>query len=60
MAAIADGEGPCGIGFTPVGTEAYVVNQGSGTVSVIDTATDTVTATIATGGHPQSFGTFIR
>ena len=32
---------------------AYASNEGSGTVSVIDTATDRVTATITTGGKPR-------
>ena len=32
---------------------AYVPNEGSGTVSVIDTATDRVTSTITTGGKPR-------
>ncbi|HEX6136720.1 MAG TPA: hypothetical protein VF059_03630, partial [Casimicrobiaceae bacterium] len=31
---------------------AYVPNEGSASVSVIDTATDRVTATLATGGKP--------
>src|SRR5690349_18633167 len=32
---------------------AYASNEGSGSVSVIDTATDRVTATITTGGKPR-------
>src|SRR5687767_11012471 len=32
---------------------AYVPNEGSGTISVIDTATDTVTGEIRTGGKPR-------
>lgn len=32
---------------------AYVSNEGSGTVSVIDTASDTVVASIQTGGKPR-------
>ena len=32
---------------------AYVVNQGSGTVSAYDATTGTVTATIPVGGRPQ-------
>ncbi|MFD4620355.1 YncE family protein, partial [Streptomyces sp. NPDC058475] len=34
-------------------TFAYVTNDSSGTVSVIDTATNTVTATIPVGTAPQ-------
>ena len=33
-------------------TQAYVTNNGSNTVSVIDTATNTVVATIPIGGEP--------
>jgi YVTN family beta-propeller protein len=50
---VAVGTGPEGIAVNPAGTFAYTANRTAGTVSVIDTATDTVTATIATGGMPQ-------
>ncbi|MGA4879458.1 IPT/TIG domain-containing protein [Streptomyces lydicamycinicus] len=43
---------PQGITLSPDGTRAYVGNRGSDTISVIDTATDTVTATIPTGAGP--------
>ncbi|MFH9229335.1 IPT/TIG domain-containing protein [Streptomyces lydicus] len=46
------GDAPQGIALTPGGSHAYVANRGSNTVSVIDTATDTVTATIPTGAGP--------
>jgi YVTN family beta-propeller protein len=36
----------------PVVTNAYITNQGDNTVSVIDTATDTVTDTISVSSHP--------
>ncbi|WP_438318790.1 IPT/TIG domain-containing protein (plasmid) [Streptomyces sp. HUAS TT3] len=49
---IAVGTAPQGIALTPDGTRAYVANRGSNTVSVIDTATDTVTHTIPTGTGP--------
>src|SRR5688500_19952080 len=32
---------------------AYVPNEGSGTISIVDTATDTVTGEIKTGGKPR-------
>ncbi|MES4901617.1 MULTISPECIES: hypothetical protein [unclassified Streptomyces] len=38
----AVGHGPVGIAMAPDGAHAYVSNFGSGTVSVLDTATDTV------------------
>jgi len=44
---------PLGVAVTPDGSKAYVTNKGvSSNVSVIDTATDTVTATIPIGGGP--------
>ncbi|MEU5010854.1 IPT/TIG domain-containing protein [Streptomyces sp. NPDC021749] len=51
-AVISVGNTPQGITLTPDGTRAYVANRGSNTVSVIDTATNTVTDTIATGAGP--------
>ena len=41
---------------SPDGTRAYVANQFFGTVSVIDTATNTVTATITVGDRPVRGG----
>lgn len=41
---------PSGVAITPDSTRAYVTNQASGNVSVINTATNTVTATIPTSG----------
>ncbi|MEJ1230230.1 MAG: hypothetical protein WDM88_05815 [Galbitalea sp.] len=38
---IAVGTDPIGIAFTPDGTKAYITNNGSGTVTVIDVATGT-------------------
>src|SRR5687768_636195 len=32
---------------------AYVPNEGSGTISIVDTTTDTVTGEIRTGGKPR-------
>ncbi|MER5428517.1 IPT/TIG domain-containing protein [Streptomyces sp. NPDC002588] len=46
------GAEPQGIALTPDGTRAYVANRASNTVSVIDTATSTVTHTIPTGAGP--------
>jgi len=53
-------DGPCDIAFTPNGNYAYVDNyygaSGTtpGTVSVISTATNTVTATITVGNNPSN------
>ena len=51
---------PIGIAITPDGTRVYVTNAGdpfdraNGTVAVIDTATDTVVATISVGILPEA------
>ena len=44
VATIPVGNEPLGVAFTPDGTQAYVANIGSNTVSVIATATNTVVA----------------
>jgi YVTN family beta-propeller protein len=41
------------VAVTPNGETAYVVNLGSNDVSVIDTADNTVTGTVAVGGDPS-------
>jgi YVTN family beta-propeller protein len=56
---------PLGVAVSPDGSKVYVANQGSSaepgnTVSVIATATNTVTATIAVGSFPEAFGVFIQ
>jgi len=38
--------------MNPAGTKVYVANYGSNTVSVIDTATNTVTSTVNVGTNP--------
>jgi YVTN family beta-propeller protein len=59
-ATVLVGNTPAGIAITPDGTRAYVVNCncfsgiGAGTVSVIDTASNTVVGTpIPVGGEPE-------
>ena len=47
-APITVGATPLGIAVTPDGRKAYVANDNDGTISVIDTATDTVAHTITT------------
>ncbi|MFI1479566.1 YncE family protein, partial [Streptomyces griseofuscus] len=46
------GDFPIDVVISPDGTTAYVTNEGDDTVSVIDTATQTVTATIPVGTVP--------
>jgi YVTN family beta-propeller protein len=43
---------PVGVVVFPVNSKVYVANNGSGTVSVIDTGTNKVTATIPAGSGP--------
>ena len=46
------GSYPYGVAADPAAHIVYVTNSGSGSVSVIDEATDTVTATIHVGSRP--------
>jgi YVTN family beta-propeller protein len=53
--SLAVGKDPIyGAAVTPNGKELYVANQGAGTVSVINTATQRVTNTITVGNQPWS------
>jgi len=49
---ITVGAFPEGIALSPDGSEVYVTNLNGGTVSIISTATDTVTATVPVGKDP--------
>jgi len=51
-ATVRVGSQPVAIVVNPVTNKIYVGNTGSGTVSVIDGATDAVTATIKVGALP--------
>jgi uncharacterized repeat protein (TIGR01451 family) len=54
LATITVQSSPLAVAITPDGTRVYVVNNGSNSVSVISTATNTVTATLSPGaGDPQ-------
>jgi len=48
------GINPAGIAISPDGSKVYVANAGASSISVIDIATNTVTATIAGGSKPFS------
>jgi YVTN family beta-propeller protein len=48
------GTQPVAIAITPDSAEVYVVNQGSNSVSVILTASDTVSATVTVGTNPNA------
>jgi YVTN family beta-propeller protein len=50
---IVVGHAPHGVAFTPDGTKAFVANFADGTVTPIDTATDTAGTAIGVGVHPD-------
>jgi YVTN family beta-propeller protein len=58
--AIHVGIEPAGVAVSPDGSKLYVANSASNNVSVIDTATNTVIATIPVGSHPVALGLFIQ
>jgi YVTN family beta-propeller protein len=57
---IAVGTYPYGVAVTPDGGRVYVANSNTDNVSVIDTATNTVAATLPVGNGPIAFGLFIQ
>ena len=50
---VAIAGGPYGLAVTPDGSRVYVTDNTSGSVSVLDTATDTVTKTITVGAGAE-------
>ena len=54
--AIKVGIGPDDLGITPSGKNLYVVNQFSGTVTVIRTSINAVIKNIHVGGQPDAVG----
>jgi YVTN family beta-propeller protein len=52
IATIPVGTYPEAVAVSPDGTRAYVTNNSANTVSVIDTATNTVTTNIPVGNSP--------
>jgi YVTN family beta-propeller protein len=53
VATVGVGSGPHGVAVNPSGTRAYVANYASSSVSVIDTATNSVVATVGVGSYPE-------
>ena len=53
VANIPVGKNPLMVGVLQDGTQAYVINQGDSTVSVINLKTNTVTATIPATGDSE-------
>jgi YVTN family beta-propeller protein len=57
---ISVGSGPQGLDLTPDGSRLYVLNQSSNSVSIVDTLTRAVVATVSTpGAGPFSYGRFV-
>lgn len=54
---VPTGEFPTGITVSPDGQTIYVVNTGSGSVSVVDASTDCVIGTFAVGHRPYGIAT---
>ncbi|MDH6284901.1 YncE family protein [Prescottella agglutinans] len=52
-ATVPVGSGSTGVAITPNGARAYVTNMYTNSVSVIDTATNTVTDTVPVGEQPR-------
>ena len=53
IATITVGTTPSGIAYCPTNNSIYVANQGAGTVSVIDSATNVVSTTVTVGTNPN-------
>jgi YVTN family beta-propeller protein len=53
FSTVAVGSNPSGVAVSPDGSHIYVANHNGGTVSVIATATNTVTATVVVGSGPE-------
>ena len=58
VATIPVGSQPHGVAINPSTNRIYIANQLSGSVSVIDGATDSVVDTIAVGGQPIGVATY--
>jgi YVTN family beta-propeller protein len=53
VATIPVGDRPAGVALSPDGSQLFVTNFFGGTLSIIDTATDTVTDTVTVGTDPN-------
>ena len=52
VGSVAVGDDPTDVNFSPDGLKAYVTNQFSGSLGIIDVATNTQVSTVAVGGSP--------
>ncbi len=57
IATVPVGVNPIMVSVLSDGSRAYVANQGSGTISVVNLTSNTVTATIPVNGHPAYLAT---
>jgi YVTN family beta-propeller protein len=51
---LVSGDLPRGLQLSPDGKHAYCTNFGDGTISVIDTITTSITATLGVLSHPEA------
>lgn len=51
---IVTGDLPRGVQISPDGKRAYITNFGDHTVSIVDTATQSLTNSVAVSGHPEA------
>jgi PGF-pre-PGF domain-containing protein len=59
VTTVTVGSGPSGVAVSPDGSKVYVANNLGKTVSVINTVTNVVTATVNVGTKPFAYGQFI-
>lgn len=50
--SVAAGSLPCGVAFNPAGTRAYVANQGSNNITIINVSNNTAIGLIPVNGNP--------
>lgn len=60
VGSVGVGSVPIGLALTSDGKTAYIANRGDDTVSIVDTATQTVKAVVPVGNQPYSFGKFVQ
>jgi YVTN family beta-propeller protein len=59
LTEIEVGQAPAGISMHPDGSRVYVASTGTGEISVVNTATNSLVSTLDIGGAPYAFGDFV-
>jgi YVTN family beta-propeller protein len=59
ITTVGVGMGPTGVALTPDGSKAFVPNSSSNNISVVNTANNTLLATVPAGIRPSTFGMFV-